>query len=164
MTSAELSMHVTEMHTPITLRPLSDYEPPLGQPAILRRDNPHRRLHAVVERPAKKSVKPETIDPAIQLAVRRLLTAVVEVLDGRRSVSQLRSQFGEKAYASLETRARGVKRSMRPSKLRIGRLCQPTPKAIEISATIDNGHRVRAMAARVDFADTTLCCNVLRLL
>ncbi|MGH3759698.1 Rv3235 family protein [Actinophytocola sp.] len=116
---------------------------------------------ALVAPPRQPEVTPD--------ALWRLLVRVLEVLEGRRAVGQLRTLLSDAAYEALLTRLRTTTPG-RPHRLRRLRACYPSPAAVEIAAVIDIGpgpaaaRRVCALAARLDHVDGTWHCSVLRLL
>lgn len=96
----------------------------------------------------------------------RLLVRVLEVLEGRRAVGQLRTLLSDAAYEALLTRLRTTPPG-RAHRLRRLRACYPSPTAVEIAAVIDIGgtpRRVCAAAARLERVDETWHCAVFRLL
>lgn len=88
---------------------------------------------------------------------RRLLTFVLEALDGRRPLPQLAGVMGEEVVRELR---------VVPVRLRLGRLrlCRVAPDAAEISGTVLCGERVQAVAARVEHVDGNWVCTVFKML
>ncbi|AHI01242.1 hypothetical protein GCM10010174_11540 [Kutzneria viridogrisea] len=154
-----LPARVVPAEQPLTLRPLPGYEPGDGVPAAVPpRDRPALRVVTDL----LPDTHGESVSNAVRGVIRRLLAAVVEVLDGRRPVDQLRTQLTPMAHAALRTRV--VRSSRTPGKLRSLHLCAPGPRVVEACATIEVGGRVRAMAARFELAGDAVRCTVLRLL
>lgn len=150
----------------LRLRPLPDYEPdddggpPTRWSSLRPATGPQLRL---VPPPPEPDGPPVT--PA---ALAQVLRLVLEVLDGRRPVGQLRSMLPDVAFEALLTRLR----TMRPGSrhvLRRMRTCYPTETAVEVTAVIGlrvpaGRERVVAAAARFERDDDRWLCSVLRLL
>jgi hypothetical protein len=152
-------------HPRIRLRPLPDYEPdevrgPRRWSSLRPVSGPQLALAPPPPPPGQPPV------PPAELA--RLLRRVLEVLDGRRPVGQLRSLLPDVAFEALLTRLRTAGPGGRHT-LRKVRTCYPTPTAVEVSAVIDirsptGQKRVMAAAARFDNDGDHWQCQVLRLL
>lgn len=116
-----------------------------------------------------EQVVPPTPVPAMRVApkprtavldARRLITVVVEAVDGRRQLTQLTRLLTSGALEEVE-------RAVAPGLgTRLGRLrlCRVSPSAVEIAATLTQGRRIRALAARAELRDGAWKCTVFRLL
>ncbi|MGZ3142464.1 Rv3235 family protein [Lentzea chajnantorensis] len=121
---------------PPVVRRLPTYEPPAGA--------------TFVPRPrARGSWLPAPEPPPPPLDAARLLTAVLEVVDGRRP-GRLLQQLALPALAARLVRSVRVRttRLLRPP-----RVCHPTRFAAEIAATVRRDERVLAVAARAEHRD-----------
>lgn len=102
-------------------------------------------------------------------ALWQLLIRILEVLEGRRGVGQLRTFLSDAAYEALLTRLR-TNTSGRAHRLRRFRACYPSPTAIEVATVIDiaagpgEPRRMCAMATRLERRDDAWHCAALRLL
>jgi hypothetical protein len=147
------------------LRRLPDYEPdeePEGrllrwsslQPAV----GPQLEL---VRQPDVPVVPPQ--------ALWRLVAIVLEVLDGRRQVGQLRTLLPDQAYEALLTRLRTTVPGAR-HQLRRLRACYPSEVAVELTAVVEvvlpgqKRGRVFAAAGRFELHRDAWRCLVLRML
>lgn len=106
--------------------------------------------------------------PVAPAALAQVLRRVLEVLDGRRPVGQLRSLLPDAAFEALLTRLRTVRPGVRHV-LRGLRTCYPTGSAVEVSAVIGmrfpaGRERVVAAAARFEKHGDRWQCAVLRIL
>ena len=155
-----------DAHSPIRLRPLPDYEPDdVGSPP--------RRWSSLrpVSGPQLTLVPPPpTADgpPVHPGTLAQVLRRVLEVLDGRRPVAQLRSLLPDAAFEALLTRLRTVRPGCRHV-LRKVRTCFPTTRTVEVSAVISvtsptGRQRVVAAAARFEKDGDRWLCTVLRIL
>jgi hypothetical protein len=81
--------------------------------------------------------------------VRRLLTGVLEVLDGRRPVGQLAAVLPRKHQKSLLTEAGTT--GPGPRTLRSMHLSRTTPEIVDLCARIDHAGRSRAITGRLEF-------------
>jgi hypothetical protein len=144
----------------IRLRSLPDYEPEdAGRrwSSLRPATGPQLRL---VPPPGEPRVPPA--------ALLRVMRHVLEVLDGRRSVTQLRTLLPDDAFESVLTRLRTAGPGNRHA-LRSMRTCYPVPTAVEVAIVIDHRapsglERVLAAAARFERATDEWLCKVLRLL
>lgn len=100
----------------------------------------------------------------------RLVLHLLEVLDGRRAVGQLRTILSDPAYEALLTRLRTATPGRR-HRLRRLHTCYPAANAVELSAVIEiaggrsrAAARVRAAAIRLERVDERWHCAVLRIL
>lgn len=151
-------------HSRIRLRPLPDYEPDdVGAPprrwsSLRPRTGPQLTLVPSAPQAAGPPVTPATLAP--------LLRRVLEVLDGRRPIGQLRSLLPDPAFEALLTRLRTVRPGCRHA-LRKIRMCYPNTTAVEVTAVIcvkppAGRERVVAAAARFEHHDDQWQCTVLR--
>jgi len=106
--------------------------------------------------------------PVAPAALAQVLRRVLEVLDGRRPVVQLRSLLPDVAFEALLTRLRTVSPGCRHM-LRGLRTCYPTRTAVEVSAVIgmrvpSGRERMVAAAARFERHGDRWLCAVLRIL
>jgi hypothetical protein len=158
----------------LAVRRLTDCEPPPDEMVqdISGTDRPaqeHRMRPRPRSRPAGHGGKvaadptaPEFRAFAQDLA-RRLVTSLVEVLDGRRPVAQLRGRLAEPAFAALQTRVRNGRPS-RPGRVQRVHTCHPAAGIVEVTATYGNGHRTRALALRLEHRAGRWRCTALRVL
>jgi len=150
---------MTTIEEPIVLRALPDYEPkpgPLPRPNHISR----RRLRVVEDQPPPQPVG--EVPSAVASRIRNLINQVLEAIDGRRPVGQLRQQFTPTAYNSIETRARGRTTTHR-SRLRTLHTQQPTDGIVEACGVAEIDTRPRALAAQFEVREP-LRCNVFRVL
>jgi hypothetical protein len=147
-------------------RPLPDYEPgdpgepPMRWSSLRPANGPQLRL---VPSPPAEDGPP--VPPA---ALAQVLRRVLEVLDGRRPVEQLRSLLPDPAFEAVLTRLRTVRAGCRHV-LRGLRTSYPTRSAVEVSAVIgmrspEGQERVVAAAARFERHDDRWLCAALRIL
>jgi hypothetical protein len=147
----------------IRLRPLPEYEP---EDCDARRWSSLRPAVgpqlALVPPPPPPDEPP--LHPATLAAVFR---RVLEVLDGRRPATQLRTLLPDVAFEALLTRLRTTPAGRRHVLRRL-RTCFPTPHVVEVSAVVvvtAPGHdRVTAAAARFERDGERWLCTVLRFL
>ncbi len=140
--------------------PGDDAGPPMRWSSLRPASGPQLRLVPPLPEPDGPPVPPS----ALALVLRRVL----EVLDGRRPVGQLRSLLPDVAFEALLTRLRTVRPGVRHV-LRGLRTCYPTPSVAEVSAVIgmrfpEGRERVVAAAARFERHDDRWLCSVLRFL
>ena len=149
---------MTTIEEPIVVRALPGYEPKTGplRPHRIAR----RRLRLVEDLPPAPPV--EELPAALVNRIRNLINQVLETLDGRRPVSQLRPQFTPTAFGSIETRARG-RVAPRRSQLRSLHTRQPTAGVVEACGLAEIDAHPRALAARFEIREP-LRCSVFRLL
>jgi hypothetical protein len=152
----------------VRLRPLPDYEPEHARTPSRRRSRlrpvtgPQLRLAPPPQPPGQPPVPPA--------ALARVLRHVLEVLDGRRPVGQLRSLLPDDAFESVLTRLRTTRPGGRHA-LRSMHPCYPVPTAVEVAVVIDyrppsGRRRVLAAATRFELEHDAghWLCTVLRLL
>lgn len=106
--------------------------------------------------------------PVAPAALAQVLRRVLEVLDGRRPIGQLRSLLPDPAFEGLLTRLRTVPSGVRHL-LRGLRTCYPVPSVVEVTAVIgmrfpEGRERVAAAAARFERHDDRWVCAALRIL
>ena len=89
--------------------------------------------------------------PPAARAAQVFTTALVEVLAGRRPVGQLRIHAAPTVFAGLVNRAPNELGA--PTQLMSMRVCQPADGVAEISATVRNDARARAIAFRMEGLD-----------
>ncbi len=111
----------------------------------------------VVEAPVVPAMRVAPERRLTEEDARRLLTFVVEALDGRRPVPQLIGVMGEEAVREL----RVVNGRMRLGRVRV---CRVASDAAEISGTVLRGERVHALAARVEHSEGGWICVVFKVL
>jgi len=150
---------MTTIEEPIVLRALPDYEPKPGPPPRTNHLG-RRRLRVVEDQPPPQPVG--EVPPALASRIRNLINQVLEAIDGRRPVVQLRQQFTPTAYGSIETRARGRTTPHR-SRLRSLHAQQPTDGIVEACGVAEIDTRMRALAAQFEVREP-LRCNVFRVL
>jgi hypothetical protein len=144
------------------LRRLGEYEPDLRlapPPAAALRGDPAPPLTT----PAALLAEPDANGPGHR-EIARLLLAVLEVIDRRRPLSQLRHLLGPDALAAVGAAANDPAghRGYRLARLRLAR---PSEHAVEIFGTITRGVRVRALAGRMDVEQAAgWRCGCLRVL
>ncbi|QUQ70966.1 Rv3235 family protein [Kutzneria sp. CA-103260] len=151
---------MTTIAEPIVLRALPDYEPKPGPPP--RPTHLARRRLRVVADPPPASPPVGEVPPAVASRIRNLINQVLEAIDGRRPVVQLRQQFTPTAYGSIETRARGRTTTHR-SRLRSLHAQQPVEGIVEACGIAEIDTRLRALAAQFEVREP-LRCNVFRVL
>jgi hypothetical protein len=96
-----------------------------------------------------------------------LLAKVLEALDGRRPVDQLRGMLADGVYEAALTRARAMTRARVRYRLRSLHSCRLSADLIEVSGLVEATGAVRpvhALAARFERHAGTWQCAVLRLL
>ena len=143
---------------PSLISPVVDYEPPpvgastppcpAPSPAALHRRTP--RPLAPADRPLRESPAPRAAAVFADTALRRVL----EVVDRRRPIAQLRNSLRPSLIDTVAVLSRSpategtaVLRRVRLRTLEVG---LQEPAAAEVFATYTRGTRVRAIAARVE--------------
>ncbi|OLF19096.1 Rv3235 family protein [Actinophytocola xanthii] len=150
----------------VALCALPDYEPshdgePLRRWSSLRPPGGPQLTLVAPPPECAASVTPETLW--------RLVLHVLEVLDGRRPVGQLRTLLTDSAYEALLTRLRVVPPG-RQHRLRRLHTCYPDAHVVELSAVIDvtagppHPPRVHAAAIRMEQVHDRWRLAVLRVL
>jgi hypothetical protein len=94
----------------------------------------------------------------------QLIRLVLEVLDGRRPLTQLRGTITGPVYTALFTRCR---HSTGHHRLHTLRTCRPSPTAVELCATVrvltpPKRPTVIALAARLELRHNRWICTLLR--
>jgi hypothetical protein len=134
------------------VRPLAEVLPP-ARAALVDPDDGDRTRRAQDEL--------DRLAAALRPVALRLLTAVADVLAGRRPPGDLGPLLGPEALATLvraTRKAAGPRRgaeSARPGPragLRGLRVCALGPRAVEVVAVVHGPERVRALAARLERA------------
>jgi hypothetical protein len=146
-----------------TLRPLRAYEPPNG--LTIAELEPAERWRS--PRPLTvPQVTVETSEPDF----RATLTKMLEVLDGRRHLGQLRTLLTDSVYEATLTRLRMMPPTGVRYLLASMHTCWPTPDAVELTGRVETTHRgsthrrTQALVARLERHDTTWRCVVWRIL
>ncbi|WP_199439443.1 Rv3235 family protein [Umezawaea beigongshangensis] len=137
----------------VRLRPLAHYEPPTGTVP--------RQVPSGVREPVRTGLPADDPLPRPDVDPARLVAVVLEALDGRRPVAQLRGLLSDDVLLWVRARAR---RSDVPSRLRTVRVGRPGPDAVELCGTASCGDRVRALVARLERRDDRWRCTVFALL
>ncbi|GAB3909488.1 Rv3235 family protein [Kibdelosporangium lantanae] len=138
-----------------TLRPLSGYEPP---------DLPERWTT-----PKPQTTPQLTIPPTRPTTpnLRALLTKLLEVLDGRRPIGQVKSLLANPVYEATLTRLRTKPHGVR-YQLYSMHTCWPAETAVELMGRVEavraGGRRALAMVARMELTPDGWRCVVFRLL
>jgi hypothetical protein len=157
------------------VRPLRDPHPPRVTPAPQRVPSPStERRPAVGPPPTLRSrvrvlraadaetlgdpdvVETEVPDGDPRSVAHALALASVEALVGRRSVAQLARWLAPGVYEALRARAGATLRAAGPAApgravvVRALRVCAVDRHVLEVSAVVDDGRRVRAVALRLD--------------
>ncbi|WP_188316678.1 Rv3235 family protein [Solihabitans fulvus] len=142
------------------LRPLRTYEPPTT----------HHRPTRTAPRPTLVTVlppdEPEAPPPLTGPIAWRLLSAVLETLDGRRTMPQLRGLVADSVHDAIrrEVHGHGHGHCVRTEDRQIWRLhrvraCHPAPGVVELAGTAGRGRRIRALAARAEQRGTRWICT-----
>ncbi|SDN44817.1 Rv3235 family protein [Allokutzneria albata] len=100
----------------------------------------------------------------LHAAAGRLVTTVLEALDGRRPLRQL---LHTKLSESVHRRLAAQLRRARPGhthRLRTIHVCEPAEGVIEASGTVTLGRRVRAVTARIESTPRGWLCTVFAIL
>jgi hypothetical protein len=143
----------------LTLRPLRTYEPDEGfePPERWSTLQPAPDAQVTIEAPDEPDDEP----------FRRMLTTVLEVLDGRRPIGQLRTLLAPAVYEATLTRLRTMPAGIQ-YRLRSVHSYRVHADAIElcgrVEAMLRAGRRARALVARLERRDGTWHCVVLRIL
>lgn len=147
----------------LTLRPLHTYEPPDG--LTVAELDPAERWRS----PRPQSAPQITVEPS-EPDFRGTLTKMLEVLDGRRPIGQLRTLFTDTVYEATLTRLR----TMPPSGVRYVlasmHVCWPSIDAVELSGRVETSHhgsphrRAQAYTARLERRTETWQCTTWRIL
>ena len=89
--------------------------------------------------------------PPVQRFAQQLATAAVEVLAGIRQVEQLRPHCAPDVFAGIQQRRRAPGRTI-PRVIAL-RICEPADGVAEVAAVVRTGHRVMALAFRLQGLD-----------
>jgi Family of unknown function (DUF6459) len=139
----------------LTVVPVADYEPPIGEPT-------HSLPRVVFHRPARRrlaAVPPLEYQPAAQAAAAfadSALRGVLEVIDGRRAFAQIQPLLGDGIADTVLALSRSSRIGPGPAaqlrRVRL-RIVDAGGDAAEVFATYFRGERVRAIAGRVECAE-----------
>jgi hypothetical protein len=155
------------------IRKLAPYEPAPGAESALADAADHARSVVLASRmavdlywaresrPANAGGRLPTADLA---ATRTILTATVEVLNGRRSAGQVERYLSPNVLAAVKSQARDFSSTPQGLYLRSLHACQPAKGIIEACATIQRGKRFQALAARLESEQNGWICKLLRLM
>jgi hypothetical protein len=152
----------------VALHALPEYEPPLRamppdphEPdGRLERPRPPARPVAVGGQPVWDEPGP------VRERTLRVISLVLEVLDGRRPAGHLGELVGPRLLASLETRSRRTGSAGLQHRLRTLHTCRPVDGVVEVCGTVTvstpaGWARVIALAARVErWGDRWLCTTL----
>ncbi|MGV0791621.1 Rv3235 family protein [Mycolicibacterium sp. XJ1819] len=136
--------------------PVIDYEPPVIGTAACRSVTPLRRRAARAPRVARPAVREAAPPPTAVMFADAALRRVLEVIDRRRPVAQLRPLLAPALLDSViamtrPTRAKTPTATLRRLRVRTvdgyGPLCVPE---CEVFGTYTRGRRVHALAARIE--------------
>jgi uncharacterized protein DUF6459 len=89
--------------------------------------------------------------PPTVVEIRRLLKAILEILDGRRPVSQMAEILPRRCQPMLLNAARATNPG--PRTLRSVHLSRTTADVVDLCARIDQGRRSRALSGRLEQHD-----------
>jgi hypothetical protein len=138
-----------------TLRPLRTYEPP---------DTPERWTT-----PKPQTTPQITLPPTgpTDAHLRKLLTKLLEVLDGRRPLGQLKSLLANPVYEATLTRLRTKPHGVRYQLYSL-HACWPSDTAVELMGRVEalrrGGRRALAVVVRMELTPDGWQCVFLRLL
>lgn len=149
---------MTTVGEPIVVRALPEYEPNPGRPRASRLSR--SRLRLVPEQAPTPPAAPE-VPAAVCDRIRHLLGQVLEAIDGRRPVDQLKPHFTPRAFATVQTWSRG--RTTSRSRLHRLHTRQPADGVLEACATVEIDARIKAVAIRFELRNR-LRCSVFRML
>lgn len=135
------------------VRPVTDCEPPAvgGPPVLPPAVAPRSRCVAPPLRPAYRPSVDDAGTRAAALFADAALRRVLEVIDRRRPLTQLRGLLAAGLVDSLPARASGTD----PARLRrvVAQLAEPGGTAAEVAATFTRGTRLHAIACRIEQTD-----------
>lgn len=156
----------------VVVRPAPRREPPfddeLSEPSRAGRYDRH--LPFAIPGPQRVRLRPVTgplglPDPAAW--GRRLLVGLIECADGRRPLHQLASMLSMSITRGLrqdfEQSGASTTRWLRHGTVRSVLVCCPVDGVAELSATLECGARVRAVALRLEERHGRWCCTRLQL-
>jgi hypothetical protein len=149
-----------------TLRPLRGYEP-TGTDLLEAFEPPERwsSLRPVTE--PQVTIQPDGLDEA---PFRQMLTKVLEVMDGRRQIGQLRTLLASSVYEATLTRLRVTPPTGLRYRLHSVHSCRLAPHAIELCGRVETSRRgtslrrAQALAARLELRHGAWQCVFLRIL
>jgi hypothetical protein len=144
---------MTTIDEPIVVRALPGYEP---NPSPRRKPGLTRRRLRLVEEPPPEQPAVEELPAALRERIWHLLNQVLEAIDGRRPVGQLRPHFTRQAFAAIETRSRGRAAPKRSRPLRL-HARQPADDVVEACGLVEIDARPRAVAARFELRERMRC-------
>lgn len=143
--------------TALSTGPSTPFPKPTGEPVRVRRLTDHRAYRRPPTRAARsappvaarptRQPRPVAGRPPTEVELGKLLVAVLEVLDGRRPITQLEPLLPAADQRDLLLRSRI---GQRPRRLCTLRVQQPNAQAIELCATVADGPRLRALVGRVE--------------
>lgn len=153
-------MTASQIQTSALIAPVADYEPPLiGEPAALCPTPSPAALHRST-RPPLRSVdrmRAETPPRAACVFAEATLRSVLEVIDRRRPLTQLRHALTppllDMVLALSRTAGPGKAAVLRRVRLRVAGADAGQPVAAEVFATYTRGRRVRAIAGRIEVTE-----------
>lgn len=161
-----MTVAATSVELTVEAPPSPPGEVLFGPPYPRRRESPRG---AAPKRPAQ-APRPAPRHTQLEARARRLVQALVEIVDGDRPVTQLLRMATRNVYDDLVARltslgaatARGSRvgpLSTRVASVHVG---QPRSDCAEISARIVQGNRSRALALRLELIDGRWMCSALR--
>ncbi len=162
----------------ITLRPAPPREPPFDDEIGGGAAGPHDRplpfeRRGSARKSARRPLQPELTPLRAALPdpgpwARRLLIGIIETAGGKRPLHQLAALLSPGVASGLGADFERAARSGRPhwtsrASVRSVRACEPVDGVAELSATLDSGRRVRAIAIRLESRHGRWCCTRLQL-
>lgn len=161
-----MTVAATSVELSVEAPPAPPGEILFGPPYPRRREN--ARVAAGVRSPRAPGPRPRHTQ--LEARARRLVQALVEIVDGDRPVTQLLRMATRSVYDDLVARltslgaatSRGTRvgpLSTRVASVHVG---QPRRDCAEISARIVQGNRSRALALRLELIDGRWVCSALR--
>lgn len=166
----------TQPARPMTVRPAPRREPPFDD------EIPPRHLYAVGpldqqlpfetapprNRPLAARATQRTSLPDPALWGRRLLIGIIETAGGRRPLQQLAALLSHSVARGLGADFERAAQRRQPhwthaATVRSVRACEPAEGVAELSATVQAGPRVRAIAVRLESHDGRWRCTRLQL-
>ncbi|MGI9124267.1 MAG: Rv3235 family protein [Mycobacterium sp.] len=139
-------------NTSALISPVVDYEPPaFGGPPVLPAVTALRPRRRAPQPPPRPSPADEARIRAAAIFADAALRRVLEVIDRRRPLAQLRPLMTAGLVDSLPGAA-GAHGGTGPARLRrvVAQLCTPEGTAAEVAASYQRGNRVHAIACRVE--------------
>jgi len=134
--------------------------------------SPNPPLAGGVRPPELRLVPPlptGTPEPALLHHAQRLVQAVVEVVEGNRSPTQLLRSTSPRVYdhiarrIRLRSRRQPASNAIRSTRARVVsvRVTQPREGVAEVAARIQHGGRSHALAARLELREQSWICTAL---